>query len=52
MYFDMSKDRLYTAATGSRARRSAQTALYRINYALVRLLAPLLASRRKKSGRT
>jgi isoleucyl-tRNA synthetase len=40
VYVDMSKDRLYTAATGSRERRSAQTAMYRINYALVRLLAP------------
>ena len=37
------KDRLYTAAPDSHARRSAQTAIYRINYALVRLLAPLLA---------
>ncbi len=43
VYFDMSKDRLYTAAPESRERRSAQTAIYRINYALVRLLAPLLA---------
>lgn len=42
VYFDMSKDRLYTGAPDSRARRSAQTAIYRINYALVRLLAPLL----------
>ena len=39
----MLKDRLYTAATRSRARRSGQTALYRIHYALVRLMAPLLA---------
>jgi isoleucyl-tRNA synthetase len=43
VYFDISKDRLYTAIPESRARRSAQTAIYRINYALVRLLAPLLA---------
>jgi isoleucyl-tRNA synthetase len=43
VYFDVSKDRLYTAAPRSRARRSAQTALYRINYALVRLLAPILS---------
>jgi isoleucyl-tRNA synthetase len=42
VYFDVSKDRLYTAGQDSRARRSAQTAIYRINYALVRLLAPLL----------
>jgi isoleucyl-tRNA synthetase len=43
VYFDVLKDRLYTAATNSRARRSGQTALYRIHYALVRLIAPLLA---------
>jgi isoleucyl-tRNA synthetase len=43
VYFDISKDRLYTAAPGSTARRSAQTALHRINYALVRLLAPLMS---------
>jgi len=42
VYFDICKDRLYTAAAASRARRSAQTAIYRINYALVRLLAPIL----------
>jgi isoleucyl-tRNA synthetase len=37
------KDRLYTAARTSRARRSAQTALWRLTYALVRLLAPLMS---------
>ncbi|MBI3278820.1 MAG: isoleucine--tRNA ligase [Acidobacteria bacterium] len=42
LYFDILKDRLYTSAPNSRARRSAQTVLYRVNYALVRLLAPLL----------
>ena len=42
LYFDVLKDRLYTAAPASLARRSAQTALYRLNYALVRLLSPLL----------
>ena len=42
LYFDVLKDRLYTAATKSHARRSAQTALYRLEYALVRLLAPIL----------
>jgi isoleucyl-tRNA synthetase len=41
-YFDIIKDRLYTAAPRSRARRSAQTALYRIADALARLLAPIL----------
>ncbi|MGH9942214.1 MAG: isoleucine--tRNA ligase [Pyrinomonadaceae bacterium] len=41
-YFDIIKDRLYTAAPKSHARRSAQTALYRIADALARLLSPLL----------
>ncbi|HTM51294.1 MAG TPA: isoleucine--tRNA ligase, partial [Bryobacteraceae bacterium] len=43
IYFDVLKDRLYTSATKSHARRSAQTALHRLAYALVRLTAPLLA---------
>jgi isoleucyl-tRNA synthetase len=42
VYFDIVKDRLYTTAPKSKSRRSAQTALYRINYALTRLLAPIL----------
>ena len=41
-YFDIIKDRLYTFAPQSQARRSAQTALYRIADALARLLAPIL----------
>jgi len=41
-YFDIIKDRLYTAAPKSPARRSAQTALYRIADALARLVAPIL----------
>jgi isoleucyl-tRNA synthetase len=40
-YFDVLKDRLYTSAPRSRARRSAQTAIARIGEALVRLLAPI-----------
>jgi isoleucyl-tRNA synthetase len=43
VYFDVLKDRLYTAAPRSRARRSAQTAIYRLAYALVRLLAPIIS---------
>lgn len=43
IYFDVLKDRLYTCGPNSQSRRSAQTAIYRINYALVRLLAPLLS---------
>jgi isoleucyl-tRNA synthetase len=41
-YFDIIKDRLYTAAPRSQARRSAQTALHAVADALARLLAPLL----------
>jgi isoleucyl-tRNA synthetase len=43
VYFDVLKDRLYTSAPKSLARRSAQTALYRLSHALVRLLAPILS---------
>jgi len=43
IYFDVLKDRLYTSATKSPARRSAQTALYRLANALARLLAPILS---------
>jgi isoleucyl-tRNA synthetase len=42
-YFDIVKDRLYTYAPGSPARRAAQTAIWRIGEALVRLLAPILS---------
>jgi len=42
VYFDVLKDRLYTSATRSHARRSAQTALWRLAQALVRLVAPIL----------
>ena len=42
-YFDVLKDRLYTFAPDSKARRSAQTAVWRIGEALVRLLAPLMS---------
>jgi len=41
-YFDVLKDRLYTFAPNNRGRRSAQTAVYRIASALVRLIAPIL----------
>lgn len=43
VYFDVSKDRLYTTAPSSHARRSGQTALHRLNLALARLLAPILS---------
>jgi isoleucyl-tRNA synthetase len=41
IYFAAIKDRLYTAAPNSRARRSAQTAVWKIGEALVRLIAPI-----------
>ena len=43
IYFDVLKDRLYTSAPRSKARRSAQTALWRLGEALVRLLAPIMS---------
>jgi len=43
VYFDVLKDRLYTAAPKSHSRRSAQTVLHRLLDALVRLCAPILA---------
>ena len=42
-YLDVLKDRLYTTAAGSRARRSAQTALALIRDALLKLMAPILS---------
>ncbi len=42
-YLDILKDRLYTCAAGSPARRSAQTALWHVTHALVRLMAPILS---------
>jgi isoleucyl-tRNA synthetase len=40
-YFDVLKDRLYTFAPRNRARRSAQTAVYRIAKALLTLATPI-----------
>jgi isoleucyl-tRNA synthetase len=42
-YLDILKDRLYTAGVNSAARRSAQTALWHITQALLRLMAPTLS---------
>ncbi len=42
-YLDVIKDRLYTCAKTSVARRSAQTALYHVLHSLVRWLAPMLS---------
>jgi isoleucyl-tRNA synthetase len=42
-YLDVLKDRMYTFAPTSHARRSAQTVLWKITEALVRLVAPILS---------
>ena len=42
-YLDVLKDRMYTFAPTSRERRSAQTVLWQITEALVRLVAPILS---------
>ena len=42
-YLDILKDRMYTFAPTSLARRSAQTVLWQITEALVRLVAPILS---------
>jgi isoleucyl-tRNA synthetase len=42
-YVDIVKDRLYTFAPNSPGRRAAQTALWRIGEAMVRLLAPIMS---------
>ena len=43
IYFDVLKDRLYTSAPNSAARRSAQTAIWKIGEALVRLSSPIMS---------
>ena len=42
-YLDILKDRLYTTAADSRARRSAQTALWHVTTTVLRLMAPFLS---------
>ena len=42
-YLDVLKDRLYTTAPASLARRSAQTALWQITHAMLRWMAPFLS---------
>ena len=43
LYIDITKDRVYTERADSKARRSAQTAMYLVLSGLVRLVAPILA---------
>ncbi|MEY4363774.1 MAG: Isoleucine--tRNA ligase [Pseudomonadota bacterium] len=42
-YLDVLKDRLYTTAAKSHARRSAQTALWHLTHAMLRWMAPFLS---------
>ena len=42
-YLDILKDRLYTTAPRSHARRSAQTALWQLTHAMLRWMAPFLS---------
>ena len=42
-YLDILKDRLYTTAPQSHSRRSAQSALFHIGQALLRVMAPILS---------
>ena len=42
-YLDVLKDRLYTTAPKSLARRSAQTALWQLTHAMLRWMAPFLS---------
>jgi len=42
LYIDVARDRLYCSGRASRERRSAQTALFHLLDALVRMLAPLI----------
>jgi isoleucyl-tRNA synthetase len=42
-YLDILKDRLYTCGAESAARRSAQTAIWHITHALLRVMAPVMS---------
>ncbi len=51
-YLDVLKDRLYTTAPKSLARRSAQTALYRITHGMLRWMAPFLSFTAEEAWRS
>ena len=51
-YLDVLKDRLYTSAAKSLARRSAQTVLYRITHAMLRMMAPFLSFTAEEAWQT
>lgn len=42
LYIDITKDRVYVEAKDSKARRGAQTVMYKVLHALSRLIAPIL----------
>ncbi|WP_332775812.1 isoleucine--tRNA ligase [Polaromonas sp.] len=51
-YLDILKDRLYTTAPKSLARRSAQTALWQITHAMLRWMAPFLSFTAEEAWKT
>jgi isoleucyl-tRNA synthetase len=51
-YLDILKDRLYTTAAGSHARRSAQTALWQLTHAMLRWMAPFLSFTAEEAWKT
>jgi isoleucyl-tRNA synthetase len=51
-YLDVLKDRLYTTAPNSHARRSAQTALWHITHAMLRWMAPFLSFTAEEAWKT
>ncbi|MGH6622499.1 MAG: isoleucine--tRNA ligase, partial [Burkholderiaceae bacterium] len=51
-YLDILKDRLYTTAPGSLARRSAQTALHAITETVLKLAAPILSFTSEEAWKT
>jgi isoleucyl-tRNA synthetase len=51
-YLDVLKDRLYTTAPQSLARRSAQTALHQITHAMLRWMAPFLSFTAEEAWQT
>ena len=51
-YLDILKDRLYTSAADSPARRAAQSALWHITETFVKLMAPILSFTAEEAWRT
>ena len=51
-YLDVLKDRLYTTAPKSLARRSAQTVLWRLTHAMLRWMAPFLSFTAEEAWKT